>query len=295
MSDGLPICSAVQKTPAGGRVAAPPAWRAVWSPRRRHRRVLTDPRRPDISAPGTTGWGGQVRYPVRRDLDGPVFAPPPSAMDSSPLPLADLPAAFRQRAEAVARFAPGVAEAFAFCAEQVEASLAEHGQEVLTVRQACTAFGWSYDGLRRKLIDDPTLNAGTEGAPLIRRADLPRLGAPRGPRGPYKPRRAKADGCVGDDTKTAAVGTNSAEPTPPGTTDAQPVETPANPDAAGPEEEVAPTTADHTADEEARSLPNATATQPKTAEARARASRKRGRHASQKERFDQLLALAHQG
>ena len=306
MRDGRPICSAVPKTFEGGRVKASPSWRVTPSPVRRHhgevaRPVIVHPHRAEILAPGATGWGGLLNYPVLRDPDRPAFTLPPAAlhaMASSPLPLADLPAAFRQRAEAVARFAPGVAEAFVFCAEQVEACLAGHGDETLTVRRACAESGWSYDGLRRKLVDDPTLNAGTEGAPLIRRRDLPRLGAARGPRGPYTPRKAKAEESAGDHAEAAAgedqVETSVVEAPSAATTDAEQVEDAAQADAAVSEEMAVPTSADHAPDEEPHRLSGPTPTPQGTADARQRARKKKGRHPSRKERFDDLLTLARQ-
>lgn len=112
-------------------------------------------------------------------------------MSCPPLPLTELSAAFRQRGELVARFAPGAAEAFACCAEWLEASLAAHLGEAITLQEAARESGWSYEGLRRRLHEDPSLNVGGPKAPLILRSELPRLGAPRGPRGPYGPRKPR--------------------------------------------------------------------------------------------------------
>ena len=109
-------------------------------------------------------------------------------MSFSPLPLTDLSVAFRQRGELVARYASAAAEAFASCAEWLEASLAAHLDEPLTLTEGAVESGWSYEGLRRKVKEHQSLNVGTDDAPLIRRKDLPRLGAPRGPRGSYGPR-----------------------------------------------------------------------------------------------------------
>lgn len=127
-------------------------------------------------------------------------------MSCPPLPLAELSAAFRQRGELMARFAPGAAEAFAFCAEWLEASLAAHLGEVVNLQAAARETGWSYEGLRRRLHEDPSLNAGEPGAPLIRRSDLPRLGAPRGPRGPYGPRKPRPRQGTAVDAEAPAVG-----------------------------------------------------------------------------------------
>lgn len=109
-------------------------------------------------------------------------------MPTPPLPLTELPAAFRQRGEFMERFAPGVAEAFRCCAELLEVSLAAHLEKPLSLEEASAEFGWSYEGLRRRLDEVPSLNAGRRGAPLIRRCDVAALGAPRGKRGKYRPR-----------------------------------------------------------------------------------------------------------
>lgn len=75
-------------------------------------------------------------------------------MSFSPLPLTELSAAFRQRGELVAPFAPRVGEAFRFCAEWLEISLAAHSEKPLTLEEACAEFGWSYEGLRRRLSEN---------------------------------------------------------------------------------------------------------------------------------------------
>ena len=108
-----------------------------------------------------------------------------------PLPLSELAAAFRQRGEVVAPYAPEVAKAFEHCAEWLQLSLGASLEKPLTLGQAARETGWSYEGLRRRLKDDE-LNVGEEGAPLVRRGDLARLGAPRGPRGKYRPRKPKS-------------------------------------------------------------------------------------------------------
>jgi hypothetical protein len=91
----------------------------------------------------------------------------------------------------VRRYAPDAAEAITECAERLEASLQADLDCFLTLQQAVAESGWSYEGLRRALEQRPDLNAGKPGAPLIRRSDLPLLGAPRGSRGPYGARAPK--------------------------------------------------------------------------------------------------------
>lgn len=120
-------------------------------------------------------------------------ATPPRRMYPQPraLSLADLPAAIRQQAEFLVRFAPEVADGFVYCAEWLELCLKAHVDERLSIAQGAQESGWSYEGLRKYVADRPELNASASGPPMIRRADLAKLPAPRGPRGAYGPRNAK--------------------------------------------------------------------------------------------------------
>lgn len=113
-------------------------------------------------------------------------------MSRPPLPLTDLSAAFRLRGEIVKDVSPEAARAFACCAEWLETSLAAALDKALTVEEARQESGWSYEGLRKKLSQTPSLNAAESGPPMIRRRDLPLLGAARGPRGPYPSRKPTA-------------------------------------------------------------------------------------------------------
>ena len=113
-------------------------------------------------------------------------------MSRPPLPLTQLSAAFRQRGLDVAEISPEAARTFEFCAAWLDASLEADMDKALTLREAQEESGWSYEGLRQKLARDSSLNAAASGPPMIRRRDLPLLGAARGPRGTYsKPRKGK--------------------------------------------------------------------------------------------------------
>ena len=224
-------------------------------------------------------------------------------MSCPPLPLTELSAAVRQRGELVARFAPGAAEAFACCAEWLEASLAAHLGEAITLQEAARESGWSYEGLRRRLHEDPSLNVGGPKAPLILRSDLPRLGAPRGPRGPYGPRAARPrqesaapSEMPADEQQEQPVRTTPAEGSAlvevaldDGTEDAERGSTPVEEAAAGEVD-------DQDVEPEANALrPVVQAPETRRATAvRKRPVPPRTRRRSSKERFTELLALAAQ-
>lgn len=130
----------------------------------------------------------------------------PMSLAPLPLPLNELASAFRQRGELMAPFAPAAARAFADCAEWLEASIDAHLEAPLTLEQAVRESNWSYEGLRRRLKLQPSLNVGKERAPLIRRRDLAALGAPRGPRGQYRPRKAASSAPPGNGIEQPPVG-----------------------------------------------------------------------------------------
>ena len=101
--------------------------------------------------------------------------------------LVELPAAFRNRAnELGALVMPQVLNALRECADALDAALAEHGDMLLSVAEAADEWGWSYEGMRRKIVATPGLNAGHPGAPQIHRHDLPRVG-------PRKTRHRRSD------------------------------------------------------------------------------------------------------
>lgn len=222
-------------------------------------------------------------------------------MSHTPLPLSELAAAMRQFGALQARFAPGVGEAFAFCAEWLEVSLQADLDKPLTLEQARRESNWSYEGLRRRLKEDPTLNAGTDGAPLIRRRDLARLGSPRGPRGKYCPRKPTSTAASetppeAPATETSALAVES-EPeavvAPAYAVEGETVEPQSTPDevheaaaVAGASMAAAP---DETTGETVTTAPVPRAT---AATRRPAPTRQRTRRHSPKERFSELLARA---
>jgi hypothetical protein len=60
------------------------------------------------------------------------------------------------------------------CAGQLEVVEREHALEALTLEQAAAASGYSYSTLQHLVADGRIKNAGSDGRPRIRRADLPR-------------------------------------------------------------------------------------------------------------------------
>lgn len=59
-------------------------------------------------------------------------------------------------------------------ATELEDCLTALDAETLSVSQAASESGYSAEHVRRMLSENPTLNAGRKGKPLIRRSDLPR-------------------------------------------------------------------------------------------------------------------------
>jgi hypothetical protein len=169
----------------------------------------------------------------------------------------------------------------------------------LTIEQARRESNWSYEALRRRLKEEPSLNVGEPGAPLIRRRDLSRLGAPRGPRGPYGPRKSKATAAPDAGASSTARGA----PTEPFRRDAEERQPPpiVVPRVAG---------SDHPAAEESRADASerpaasgaasrehrtAPAGQPAATRPTARPAGRRPRRNSADERFADICALASRG
>jgi hypothetical protein len=89
-------------------------------------------------------------------------------------PTADLPAAWRDHAVRLRPFAPSAAHAFDVAAAQLERSLTEADETLLTLGEAARASGYSSDHLGRLVRAGRIPNAGRRYAPRIRRRDLPR-------------------------------------------------------------------------------------------------------------------------
>jgi len=83
---------------------------------------------------------------------------------------------WRERARDLRRWgAPeGVAVAWEAAATELVAALREVADELLTMKQAAEASGYSERRLREFLAEGTIPNAGRKGAPRIRRGDLPR-------------------------------------------------------------------------------------------------------------------------
>lgn len=67
-------------------------------------------------------------------------------------------------------------------ARELEDALAAEAAEVLTLAEAAEECGLTYSALEKQVRHGRLANAGTKGAPRVRRADLPRKA--RGPAGP---------------------------------------------------------------------------------------------------------------
>jgi hypothetical protein len=98
------------------------------------------------------------------------------------LDLADLPEVFRAHARFLAPYAPGAAAAWLEAAQLLAGALVGSDNEPLTIATAAAEAGWTYEGLRRRVTRDPTLNVGSARAPRITRRVLRALGGGRGSR-----------------------------------------------------------------------------------------------------------------
>lgn len=89
-----------------------------------------------------------------------------------------LPAAWRNRAAELERFAPPAAEAFRAAAQELEDALRAESDELLTLTEAAAESGYSARRLREMVAAGAIPQSGRKGAPRIRRGDLPRRAAP---------------------------------------------------------------------------------------------------------------------
>jgi hypothetical protein len=80
-----------------------------------------------------------------------------------------------------------VAAARERCATELENCLDSLNGEKLSITFAARESGYSEESLRRMLRENPSLNVGRKGKPLIRRADLPRKAVAGRNGGQYDP------------------------------------------------------------------------------------------------------------
>ena len=90
------------------------------------------------------------------------------------LRLAELPLAWRNRAAALERYAPAVAQAMCDLAAELETALREADLDTLTLTAAAKRSGYCREHLGRLLREGRIPNAGRPNAPRIRLGDLPR-------------------------------------------------------------------------------------------------------------------------
>jgi hypothetical protein len=81
---------------------------------------------------------------------------------------------WRELAARFARYGQPGAELLGVCAAELEAAIAEGELEAISLREAAAESGLSYSALEKAIRGGRLPNAGRPGAPLIRRADLPR-------------------------------------------------------------------------------------------------------------------------
>jgi hypothetical protein len=106
-------------------------------------------------------------------------------MPDQPTP-ADLPDQWRALAKQLRRLgADAQARILDFCADDLTASFARAGDELLSLRSAAQESGYSVDHIARLLREGKIPNSGRKAKPLIRRRDLPQ-----------KARKRKEDPCL---------------------------------------------------------------------------------------------------
>ena len=106
-------------------------------------------------------------------------SPPRDLLEIRPAPLQELPDLFLNEAERAKPYSATAARVWGWAAEWLRVALDAGLDEMLPINIAAAESGWSYEALRRRVSSDSDLNAGTPGAPAIRRRDLQRLGPPR--------------------------------------------------------------------------------------------------------------------
>ena len=100
---------------------------------------------------------------------------------------ADLPTEWRARAEAMRLHgAPDHARLIEHLASELDEALGAGGDELLTLKEAARASGYSADHLGSLVRKGVLENAGRSGSPRIRRSDLPHKDAKK----PGRPHRA---------------------------------------------------------------------------------------------------------
>jgi hypothetical protein len=96
----------------------------------------------------------------------------------------ELPSHWKQRAEYLRQFGdPACARLWELASSELEAALTAQGEETLTLVNAAKASGFTADHLSSLIKKGRIPNAGRDGAPRIRRSDLPvkRVGGPGRP------------------------------------------------------------------------------------------------------------------
>lgn len=88
--------------------------------------------------------------------------------------LADLPSAWRTRAEELRPYSAPAAEAWSRAADELQEALGAAEQEQLAPADAARESGLSERRLRELVVEGKLANVGRRGAPRYRRADLPR-------------------------------------------------------------------------------------------------------------------------
>jgi hypothetical protein len=92
---------------------------------------------------------------------------------------AELAASWRVKADTLAEHgADTTAVSLRRCADELDAAARGQADELLTLREAALASGYSRDRLRHLVASGVVPNAGRPHAPRVRRGDLPRKPTP---------------------------------------------------------------------------------------------------------------------
>jgi hypothetical protein len=126
-------------------------------------------------------------------------------METKPMP-EELPARWRERAEYLRQYGDSnTARLWTLAADELEAALKTSGEEPLTLGQAAKLSGLTPDYIGELIRTGKLKNYGREGAPRVRRADLPTKGSRGRPQKAESPSTERERQLVRDVAKSFAT------------------------------------------------------------------------------------------
>ena len=111
----------------------------------------------------------------------------------------------RRRATELAGYQDAAARAFQEAATIADEEVRSYLNQKLKIKTAAREYGWNYEALRRRVTQDPALNAGAPGQPLVTRQSMGEIGAGRGSRSERAPNDVEDPGQAVEPTDAPAV------------------------------------------------------------------------------------------